>query len=74
MQCIQWLLTFLFSEEAGAQKLVKLLEHEDRAKDLPRPVELVRQGRLRQVLVQALRKARQRSDEDLFSGTSSKPR
>lgn len=72
-QCIQWLLNFLFSEEAGAEKLCQLLDHEDRAKGLQRPADLVR-GRLRQVLVQALRKARQRSDEDLFSGPSSKTR
>lgn len=70
LQCIQWLLNFLFSEEAGAQKLAKLLDHEDRVNGLLRPADLVRQGRLRQVLVQALRKARQRSDEDLFSGPS----
>mmetsp|Transcript_16418 Transcript_16418/g.27046 ORF Transcript_16418/g.27046 Transcript_16418/m.27046 type:complete len:1035 (-) Transcript_16418:65-3169(-) len=72
-QCIQWLLNFLFSEEAGAQKLSKLLDHEDREKGLLRPADLVR-GRLREVLVQALRKARQRSDEDMFSGPSAKTR
>lgn len=69
--CVQWLLGYMMAEEAGPQKVAKLLEHEDRAKGLRRPADLAKQGRLRQVLMQALHKARQRLDEDLYAGSSS---
>eukprot|EP00930_Biecheleria_cincta_P054959 TRINITY_DN4132_c0_g3_i2.p1 TRINITY_DN4132_c0_g3~~TRINITY_DN4132_c0_g3_i2.p1 ORF type:complete len:1229 (+),score=219.72 TRINITY_DN4132_c0_g3_i2:113-3799(+) len=65
--CIKWLSEFLLAKDAG--KVAELLERQDKAAGLRRPVEVAKPlGRTFQALSKALRMARRSCDEEFERG------
>lgn len=65
--CIKWLSEFLLAKDAG--KVAELLERQDKASGLRRPVEVAKPlGRTFQALSKALRTARRSCDEEFERG------